>query len=132
MKKTLLLLLLLMPSFAYADDFIEDETVVVSDNYEEVAEGIICLNYTNKDYQIKSCRFNASLIFVDRISGQYKQVTGHNFTRLLAWQKVSLCFDMQDHLFVYNPWSGERMDDNWELSSHSGSTALCLSEYPSV
>ena len=130
MKVTLLLSLLMMSTPLFADEFTEDETVIVEDNYEEVAEGIICLDYTNKDYQIKSCRFKASMIFLDRISGQFKRVTGHNFTRLLAWQKVSLCFDMQDHLFVYDPWSGERMEDKWELSSLSGTAALCLPEYP--
>lgn len=124
MARGLLFLFLMMFSFtSYAYKY--DDTIEAL-FYEDVDEGIICINYRNCEHVIKNCKFKAKVSFSDTISGQYKTVRGNNFSKILGFQEIRICFDFSDQLKVYDPWSGEELQDEWVASSLGSTFVQCV------
>jgi hypothetical protein len=127
-----ILVVFLLITFSYTGySYERDDTVQSIGGCEEVDEGIVCIRYSNTDHVIKNCKFKAKVAFADAISGQFKIVRGNNFTQLLAFQEIRLCFDFTDHLNVYDPWTGDRLEDDWEFINLQSTYAECVPAFDS-
>lgn len=122
--KSFLLLLMLFSSTVLAGTYELDDRVELL-YYQQVDEGIVCINYKNADHIVKNCKFKARVSFIDEISRQSKTVRSNNFSRIAGFQEQRLCFDFSDHLKVYDPWSGEELEDEWEMANFISTSVFC-------